>query len=59
MFLSEESSSSGCEEPEPDSEEAWIEWFCGRKGNEFLCEVDKEYFDNFNIEDLKQAFPHF
>ena len=30
---------------EPDSEETWIEWFCKRKGHEFICEVDKNYIE--------------
>jgi hypothetical protein len=59
VFLSEDSSSSGYQEPEPDSEETWIEWFCKRRGHEFMCEVDKEYFEPFNIEDLKPEFTQF
>ena len=59
VFLSDESSSSGYADPEPDSEETWIEWFCRRKGNELICEVDKDYFDLENISDLKPRFTHF
>jgi|LauGreDrversion4_2_1035121.scaffolds.fasta_scaffold91441_2 hypothetical protein len=59
VFLSDESSSSGYQDPEPDSEETWIEWFCKRKGNEFICEVDKDFFDIDNISDLKPKFSHF
>lgn len=59
MILSEGSSSSVYEEPEPDSEETWIEWWCKRKGNEFLCEIDKEYFDDFNIKDLAKRYDQF
>jgi hypothetical protein len=31
---------------EPDSEETWIEWFCKKRGHEFLCEVDKAFFED-------------
>lgn len=44
---------------EPDSEETWIEWFCKRKGNEFLCEVDKNCIEEMNMDDVKPRFAHF
>ena len=44
---------------EPDSEETWIEWFCKRKGNEFLCEVDKNYIEEMNMDDVKHRFALF
>jgi hypothetical protein len=34
---------------EPDSEETWIEWFCKRKGNEFICEVDKNFIEEMKL----------
>jgi Casein kinase II regulatory subunit len=44
---------------EPDSEETWIEWFCKRKGHEFLCEVDKNYIEEMIMDELKTKFNHF
>ena len=44
---------------EPDSEETWIEWFCKRKGNEFICEVDKNYIEEMNMDELKPNFTCF
>jgi hypothetical protein len=41
---------------EPDSEETWIEWFCKRKGHEYLCEVDKSFIEDINLEGLKKRF---
>jgi len=44
---------------EPDSEETWIEWFCKKKGHEFLCEVEKNFIEDLNLEDVKGIFTHF
>ena len=38
---------SGCE---PDDEESWIDWHCGKKGNEMLVKVDLDFAsDCFNL----------
>jgi casein kinase II subunit beta len=44
---------------EPDSEETWIEWFCRRKGNEFFCEVDKNYIEEMIMDEIKPKFTYF
>lgn len=62
LTVSEGSSSSfnGGDGNEPDSEETWIQWFCNKKGNEFICEVDTAFImDEFNLQDLKDKFSHY
>eukprot|EP00347_Sterkiella_histriomuscorum_P008996 403342928 len=60
LTVSEGSSSSFQEDSEPDSEETWIEWFCSRKGNEFICKVDQQFImDKFNLHDLKNQVQHY
>ncbi len=45
---------------EPDSDETWIDWFCRKKGNEFLCKVETSYImDKFNLHDLKSKVEHY
>ena len=45
---------------EPDSEETWIEWYCKKRGHEFLCEVDWAYIeDSSNLLDLESKFESF
>ena len=37
------------------SEETWIQGFCSLAGNQFFCEVDKNYVDDaFNLFGIKQ-----
>ncbi|CDW81322.1 casein kinase ii subunit beta isoform 1 [Stylonychia lemnae] len=60
LTVSEGSSSSFVEDSEPDSEETWIEWFCRKKGNEFLCQVDQQYMmDDFNLTFLKSQVENY
>jgi len=40
--------------------ETWIEWFCGLKGHEFFCEVDRRYIeDKFNLYGLRAVIPNY
>lgn len=49
----EESSESGHDEP-------WIQWFCGLKGHNFFCEVEKSYIeDGFNLYGLRACVSNF
>lgn len=51
---------SGFTSESDDEELSWVAWFCGRKGNEFFCEVDREYIeDNFNLYGLRNLVPHY
>ncbi|KAA6389232.1 MAG: putative casein kinase II subunit beta [Streblomastix strix] len=34
------------EENEADFDESWIAWFVRQRGNEFFCEVDREFINN-------------
>ena len=43
-----------------EEEESWVQWFCGLKGNEFLCEVERSYIeDNFNLYGLREVIPNY
>eukprot|EP00053_Salpingoeca_punica_P008534 m.76499 g.76499 ORF g.76499 m.76499 type:complete len:236 (+) comp14641_c3_seq4:269-976(+) len=40
------------------SDVPWIEWFCGQRGNEFLCEVEESFIvDKFNLTGLSDLMP--
>lgn len=49
----EDSSASGHDEP-------WIQWFCGLKGHEMFCEVERSYIeDGFNLYGLRACVSNF
>uniref|UniRef100_A0A7S0GAP8 Casein kinase II subunit beta n=1 Tax=Proboscia inermis TaxID=420281 RepID=A0A7S0GAP8_9STRA len=53
MAYNEESSASGHDEP-------WIQWFCGLKGHEMFCEVERSYIeDGFNLYGLRASVSNF
>mmetsp|Transcript_27284 Transcript_27284/g.38584 ORF Transcript_27284/g.38584 Transcript_27284/m.38584 type:complete len:311 (+) Transcript_27284:1705-2637(+) len=53
MAYNEDSSASGHYEP-------WIQWFCGLKGHEMFCEVEKSYIeDGFNLYGLRACVSNF
>jgi len=53
MAFNEDSSASGHDEP-------WIQWFCGLKGHEMFCEVERSYIeDGFNLYGLRQCVQNF
>jgi len=53
MAFNEDSSGSGHDEP-------WIQWFCGLKGHEMFCEVERSYIeDGFNLYGLRAAVSNF
>lgn len=52
-YNGEESSNSGHDEP-------WIQWFCGLKGHEMFCEVERAYIeDGFNLYGLRACVSNF
>ncbi|KAA6387586.1 MAG: putative Casein kinase II beta chain 1 [Streblomastix strix] len=35
---------------------SWIDWFCSLPGNEYLCKINRAYFeDEFNLTDLRTS----
>jgi len=53
MAYNEDSSASGHDEP-------WIPWFCGLKGHEMFCEVERSYIeDGFNLYGLRTCVSNF
>jgi len=53
MVFNEDSSASGHDEP-------WIQWFCGLKGHEMFCEVERTYIeDGFNLYGLRTCVSSF
>mmetsp|Transcript_49164 Transcript_49164/g.73305 ORF Transcript_49164/g.73305 Transcript_49164/m.73305 type:complete len:308 (+) Transcript_49164:153-1076(+) len=53
MAYNEDSSASGHDEP-------WIQWFCGLKGHEMFCEVERSYIeDSFNLYGLRACVSNF
>lgn len=53
MTYNEDSSASGHDEP-------WIQWFCGLKGHEMFCEVERSYIeDGFNLYGLRACVSNF
>jgi casein kinase II subunit beta len=53
MAHNEDSSASGHDEP-------WIQWFCGLKGHEMFCEVERSYIeDGFNLYGLRACVGNF
>ena len=49
----DDSSASGRTEP-------WIQWFCGLKGHEMFCEVERSYIeDGFNLYGLRACVANF
>uniref|UniRef100_A0A7S2YFK9 Casein kinase II subunit beta n=1 Tax=Entomoneis paludosa TaxID=265537 RepID=A0A7S2YFK9_9STRA len=53
MAFNEDSSASGHDEP-------WIQWFCGLKGHEMFCEVERSYIeDGFNLYGLRACVSNF
>ncbi|KAH7827799.1 putative casein kinase ii subunit beta [Monocercomonoides exilis] len=48
------------EEEETTEDDDWIPWFCSQRGNEFFCEVDRDYIeDEFNLAGLTNAVEHY
>ncbi|KAL7554055.1 hypothetical protein ACHAWF_017440 [Thalassiosira exigua] len=53
MAYNEDSSASGHDEP-------WIQWFCGLKGHEMFCQVERAYIeDGFNLYGLRACVSNF
>jgi len=53
MAYNEDSSASGHDEP-------WIQWFCGLKGHEMFCQVERAYIeDSFNLYGLRACVSNF
>lgn len=58
--MSENESHSSEETSGTTSEDSWISWFCSLEGNEFYCEVDRDFIeDGFNLTNLPQKVDNY
>eukprot|EP01025_Chloroclados_australasicus_P009869 TRINITY_DN1382_c0_g1_i2.p1 TRINITY_DN1382_c0_g1~~TRINITY_DN1382_c0_g1_i2.p1 ORF type:complete len:325 (-),score=32.55 TRINITY_DN1382_c0_g1_i2:138-1112(-) len=60
VMFSESGSESTEELSGSEEGQCWISWYCGLKGNEFLCEVDEDFVqDDFNLSGLAAQVPYY
>ena len=59
-IMEEVTADSSASTEEETGNESWIAWFCAQKGNEFFCEVEKEFIeDEFNLAGLNHTVQHY
>ena len=59
-IMEEVTADSSTSTEEETGNESWIAWFCAQKGNEFFCEVEKEFIeDEFNLAGLNHTVQHY